>query len=185
MRRRSVQTAVAGDLAARSSGCPPPKGKQAMAFDGIAHVKEAYERLQGRMRSIRKEGERVMQRGFAMVEINGAALAMGYANERWGDPGTGDGAAFNEITVLGIPADLGGSIAIVATALLGGLGLYEEHGFNVGNGLSACFSSRFGMELGRKARSAAPKTKTSGAPAEFGPGAVPAGRRYHVEYAQG
>jgi hypothetical protein len=153
-----------------------------MAFDGVAHVKEAYERLQGRMRSIRKEGERVMQRGFAMVEINGAAAAMGYANERWGEADAKDPSGFKEIKVLGIPADLGGGLVIVATALLGGLGVYEEHGFNVGNGLGACFSTRFGMELGRKAATA-PKSKTSGAPAELSGAHRNPGHRYHVEYA--
>ena len=156
-----------------------------MAYQGMEHVKAAYERLQGRLAGIRREGERIAARAFAVAEVNGTAAGMGYANERWGDAPKDDPSGFREVKVLGCPVDLGAGLITTAVALLGGLGAYEEHGFNVGQGFSAAFSYRFGGEFGRRAAKEGGKTKTSGAAPELAGQARQwgGGRQYHVQYA--
>jgi hypothetical protein len=154
-----------------------------MDFSSAAKVKEVYERLQNRMQNFRKNNEKQIERGFTIVETTGALFAWGYANERWGkttDPTSG----LNEITVVGVPADLGVGLGLLGLSFFGGLGKYAEHGINLGNGSTGAFAYRMGADLGRKG--AQGSTTTSGVPAQIGVGAarVPVGgRAHHVEYA--
>src|SRR5579859_4045985 len=152
-----------------------------MDFGSVAKVKEYAERLDTRMKNFRVKAEKSIERGFAIVEVTGSLFAWGYANERWGktaDPTT----ALNEITVAGVPADLGAGIALLGVSFFGGLGKYAEHGINIGSGSAGAFAYRMGADLGRKGARGA--TTTSGAPAQIGTGAVRVpvgGRAHHVQ----
>jgi hypothetical protein len=155
-----------------------------MDFQSIGKVKEYAERLNSRMENFRKKNEKAIEQGFALVETNGALFAWGFANERWGktqDPTIG----LNEITVAGVPADLGVGLGLLGLAFFGGLGRYAEHGINLGNGSTGAFAYRMGADLGRKGALNASSTTTAGAPAQLGapPARVPVGgRAYHVPY---
>ena len=152
-------------------------------FGSVAKVKEHWERMNARMKSFREKNEKTIERGFAIAEVSGSLFAWGYANERWGN--TTDPLGLKEITVVGVPADLGAGVGLLALGLFGGLGRYAEHGVNLGSGSAGAFAYRMGAELGRKA--VAPTTTTSGYPQQFGQGArvgAPVGRQHHVTYAQ-
>jgi hypothetical protein len=158
-----------------------------MDFGSVAKVKEHFERLQARMHNFRVKNEQTIERAFAVVETNGALFAWGYANERWGktaDPTIG----LNEITVIGVPADLGVGIGLLGLSFFGGLGKYAEHGINLGNGSTGAFSYRMGADLGRKGAQESQQSTTSGAEQrQMGAGAarVPyGGRAHHVEYSR-
>jgi hypothetical protein len=159
-----------------------------MDFGSVAKVKEYAERLNARMTNFRQKNEKAIERGFAVLETNGALFAWGYANERWGK--TQDATSgLNEITIVGVPADLGVGLGLLGLSFFGGLGKYAEHGLNLGNGSTGAFSYRMGADLGRKGAQSTQgtSTTTSGAPAQVGAGAarVPVGgRAHHVEYAR-
>jgi hypothetical protein len=153
-----------------------------MEFGSVAKVKEHWERMNARMKRFRESNEKNIERGFAIVEVTGSLFGWGYANERWGN--TTDPLGLKEVTIAGVPADLGTGVGLLALGLFGGLGKYAEHGINLGSGSAGAFAYRMGAELGRKA--VAPATTTSGQPHQFTQGAarVGAGRTHHVTYAQ-
>jgi hypothetical protein len=144
-----------------------------MAFESIARVKEMTERLQSRIGTIKKHAEESARVAFAAVEINGAAAAWGYFNERFGKAADSDPNGLKEIMVAGIPADLGVGVGLLAASFLGALGAYAEHGTNLGNGSTAAFAFRFGHEFAKKHAKTA--TTTKGAPPQFAAG-------YHQPY---
>ena len=78
-----------------------------MAFESMARVKELQERLTNRIHNIKKHAEEGARVAFAAVEINGAAAAWGYMNERWGKAPDNDPSGLKEVMFAGIPADLG------------------------------------------------------------------------------
>jgi hypothetical protein len=150
-----------------------------MEYGSVARVKEHARRLPNRMDNCRKEYEKATERGFAVLETNGVLFAWGYANERWGK--TKDRTAgLHEITVAGVPADLGVGLGLLGLSFFGGLGPYSEHGVNLGNGSTGAFSYRMGAELGRNG--AMRHTTASSVPAHTGTGhlaQVPVARHEH------
>lgn len=140
-----------------------------MAFESMARVKELTERLQSRISNIKKHAEEGARVAFAAVEINGAAAAWGYVNERWGKAADSDPSGLKELMVAGIPADLGVGIGLLAMSFLGGAGVYAEHATNLGNGSTSAFAYRFGHEFAKK--HAQGGTTTKGAPPQFASGA--------------
>lgn len=128
-------------------------------FGSIAKVKEFAERARTRMAGIRKENERVISRALQVVETNATLGGWGYANGRWGEVNAQDASALAEIKVLGMPADLLAGGVLLGVSFFKGLGVYEEHGFNVGTGSTGAFAYRMGYEMGSKSahESAAPR----------------------------
>ncbi len=104
------------------------------------------------------------------VEVAGSAFGMSYANERWGTTVVGSGG---ELQVAKMPVDLGGAVVLKGLSFFGAFGKHSEHTHNVGNGLLACYASRFGGRLGRNAKTA---TKTT---AGLGEGNPYAGYQQH------
>jgi hypothetical protein len=158
-----------------------------MAFESMARVKELTERLQSRISNIKKHAEEGARVAFAAVEINGAAAAWGYMNERWGKAPESDPSGLKEVVFAGIPADLGAGVSLLALAFLGGAGAYAEHATNLGNGSTAAFSYRFGHEFAVK-HAKQSGTTTKGAPPQFASGAqhpyygAHGGQVHHVPY---
>jgi hypothetical protein len=157
-----------------------------MAFESMARVKEMTERLQSRIHNIKKHAEEGARVAFAAVEINGAAAAWGYANERWGKAPESDPSGLKEMMVAGLPLDLGVGVGLIAASFLGALGTYAEHGTNLGNGSTAAFAYRFGHEFAKK--HSASSTTTKGAPPQFATGwhqpyhGAHGGHVHHVPY---
>jgi hypothetical protein len=139
----------------------------------MERIKEGYERLQARAKSLRVKTEEMVEDGFAIVEVNGGLFGWGYANETWGDM-TDEGV--KELRVLGMPADLAAGGAMLGMALFGGFGKYREHGINLGNASTGAFFNRLGIEMAKK--QAAGKTKTSGTYSRIGAGTEMAGAVY-------
>lgn len=153
-----------------------------MAFEhaSMTKMKEIAARAQGRLMAIKKGAEKGMHQAFAVAEVNGTAFGWGYANARWGSVPANGG--MKEITIVGVPADLGVGVALLGLSFFGALGTYGEHGLNVGNGSTAPFSYRMGSELGEKSLSGG--TATSGQRMAAGARRGPQGGRMHdVQYA--
>ena len=130
-------------------------------FGSIHRVKEAYDSLKNRMGRIRKESERTIERALQVVETAGTCGAWGYVNGRWGTVSQHDANAQKEVQLLGVPADIGTGVVLLGVSFFGGLGKYDEHGFNVGTGSASAFAYRMGNELGEKAGAAHPRTTTT------------------------
>jgi hypothetical protein len=157
-----------------------------MPFESLAKVKQYAERVDARMKTFREKNEQAIERGFQIVEVNGALFGWGFVNEKWGAlPHGADASALKEVTIAGVPVDLAAGAALLGVGLFGGLGKYGEHGINLGNGSVGAFASRMGAELGRK--SVSTTATTAGAP-QMTAGAArvgPQGGRVHtVHYAQ-
>ncbi|MFI4971184.1 MAG: hypothetical protein ACHP7H_00775 [Hyphomicrobiales bacterium] len=150
-----------------------------MAFEGLHQVKEAYGRMEARLHNLKKKAEKSIEQTLAIVEVNAATFAWGYVNERFGDKT--DELGLHEYKLAGVPVDLGVGLALLGISLFGGLGKYDEHGLNLGNGSTSAFSYRLGGELGRRSRDGG-----SGKPAakQVTSGTGPNGGRMHsVEHA--
>ncbi len=142
-----------------------------MPFEIAAHgrVKEQMERLTSRITNMKKSAEKTIHTASTVLFVNAAAGGFGYVNERWGQAPANDPSGLRELTLLGVPADLGLGAAGLIISLFGGLGRYEDMGLSVSNGALAAFTYRFGAEFARKQLSA-PQT-TRGAPPQMAAGA--------------
>jgi hypothetical protein len=146
-------------------------------------IKAAFETMQHRLKNIKVQTEKSIERAASVAFTGGTAMLMGYANERWGAPPADDAGGYKEVTVMKVPVDmLAGGIGL-AGVFLGAFGKYDHFGLSVSNGAAASFLYRFGAEFARKhpAAAAAP-VAAAGA---FGPGAASQwqGRPRHVAYA--
>jgi hypothetical protein len=149
-------------------------------FQALAKAKELYERAHARLGKFRAENERTISRALQAVETAGAAGGWGYANARWGTASTADAHTLPEIQVVGIPADLAVGVGLLGVSFFGGLGKYDEHGFNLGSGSAAAFAYRMGHELGSKAQHTQARTTSRGAPPQMTAGRGPHGGRIHT-----
>ena len=111
----------------------------------IEQFKHKAARAESAMMKIRQKAEGMIGTGVQMTEVGAAAFAFGYANGRWGENG--------ELTVAGLPVDLGAAVVLHGVALFGGLGKYTEHGHNLGNGALAAVAYRTAMQIGAQAAS--------------------------------
>jgi hypothetical protein len=120
-----------------------------MAFTvtNVSQAREMAEQAQNKLESaqktmakIREKAEGAIQTGIQIAEVSGTSFAFGYANGRWGENG--------ELTIGGVPVDLGAAVALHGVAFLGGLGKYAEHGHNMGTGALAACAYRTGAQMG-------------------------------------
>ena len=103
-----------------------------MAFEGLAKVKALQERLTSRMHGMRMKAEKAIEQTTTVVEVNGTLFGWGYANEKFGEAPKDDPQGFKEYKLLGVPADLGAGLGLLAVSFFGGLGKYDSHGINIG-----------------------------------------------------
>jgi hypothetical protein len=99
-----------------------------------------YKTIERAMLKLREKAEGAIGTGIQVAEVSGSAFAWGYANGRWGENG--------ELTLGGMPVDLGVAVALHGVAFLGGLGKYAEHGHNLGTGALAACAYRTGSMMG-------------------------------------
>jgi hypothetical protein len=157
-----------------------------MAFELAAagRMKAAMETMTHRIRNMKAQTERSLDRASSVAFTGGTALLFGYANERWGAAPPDDAGGYKEVTVMKVPVDMLAGGAALAGVFLGAFGKYDHFGLSIGNGATSAFLYRFGAEFARKhAAQAGTTTTTSGA---LGPGPAAsawAGRPRHVTYA--
>jgi hypothetical protein len=159
-----------------------------MAFElaNAGRMKAAMETMAHRLRNMKVQTEKTLDQASSVAFTGGTALALGYANERWGKAPTDDAGGYKELTVMSVPVDMLAGGAALAGVFLGAFGKYDQFALSIGNGATSAFAYRFGAEVARKhATQAAPaQTAASGA---LGPGAPAAsawtGRPRHVTFA--
>lgn len=120
-------------------------------FSSVGGVRTMYKKLvsdEGRLARLKEKSEEAMRETLNIAAIGGSALALGYANARYGDPQTG------EYKVAGkVPLDLGIAVLFHVTAFAGLFGKkYNEIGHNVGSGALAVYAARKGAKFGQDAR---------------------------------
>jgi hypothetical protein len=116
----------------------------AFSHASLTKLRDLAARGANRAKKFREDNEEKVGHVIEVVEVAGAAFLAGYGNQRFGTNG--------EITVAGIPADLGVGALGVASGLFKMLGKYSEHGVHVGSGLLAGYSYRLGASLGGAAK---------------------------------
>ncbi len=158
-----------------------------MAFELAAagRMKAAMETMAHRLRNMKAQTERTLDQASSVAFTGGTALALGYANERWGSAPKDDAGGYKELTVMSVPVDMLTGGAALAGVFLGAFGKYDQFALNIGNGATSAFAYRFGAEMARKHAQQAPAAPA--ATSALGPGAPAAsawsGRPRHVTFA--
>lgn len=101
----------------------------------FSKLRDIGERLQSRVNNMKKRTEEVMDMTFEIGEVTAVSAGFGYANQKWGNAGTG---IAKHVEVAGIPADLGVGAVGLLLAVFGGGGKYESH---IVNGVAGCFGA--------------------------------------------
>jgi len=104
-------------------------------------VRASMERASARVRSMREKTEEVVGQAVAAAEVSGAAFGLGWVRGRYG-----------EVSVVGVPLDIGLAAVLHTTAFLGGGGKYAEHLHSVGNGALAVYLTTLGAKIGAEMR---------------------------------
>lgn len=110
----------------------------------MAVSQEQYERALGRLRKLRDEGREALNTAVTLLEVQGSAGAMGFADGYWGVP---DAHGHVAVEILGVPLAfwLGPTMHLV-----GAFGLASEHMHALGNGVMSSEVARMAFEQGQK-----------------------------------
>lgn len=119
----------------------------------LAKMRNQAESLMKRSQGIRAKAEGAVQSVVRTAEVGAAAFAMGALNGRYGG-----------VEVAGVPADLGGALALHALGFLGVAGKSSTHLHALGDGLLASYAVTLGKGVGVNMREKALKSnKVAGA----------------------
>lgn len=149
-----------------------------MATSAITHhanarLMRAYETLSSRVRSIRANSEKTIDRAVTLGASTVAAGGFGFLNEMYGKAPENDPSGYPEHTLLGVPSDAAAGGVLAAAAMFGLAGKYEHLVISLASGSLNAFSYRFGAEQGRKRKASGgghpAATKTSGYATPWGP----------------
>jgi hypothetical protein len=98
--------------------------------------KDKAERALATVRNVREKAAKPLEIGIQAAEIQGAAFLTGLYKGRSGDP-----------EVAGVPVDLVGGLALIGVGIVMG-GKTSDHLVNLGNGVTAAYSSQSGYGVG-------------------------------------
>lgn len=112
----------------------------------LAKMRNQAESLMKRSQGIRAKAEGAVQSVVRTAEVGAAAFAMGALNGRYGG-----------VEVAGVPADLGGALALHALGFLGVAGRSSSHLHALGDGLLASYAVTLGKGVGVNMRDKALK----------------------------
>lgn len=126
-------------------------------------------------------GETTIRRTADVLEIGGAAGALGFANARFGQNG--------QLAVAGVPVNLMVALGGLGMAWFGFAGRYGRDAEMIGAGALAGYLSQLGGSYGASAKSHAggPELVAGNAPAQFGAHAgagtphIEGGKKYVVQ----
>ena len=134
------------------------------SMSSLARAREFAGRARERMARFRENAEEAIGYGIQHAEVGAVTFGAGFANERYGKPNAhGD----MEVSVAGVPVDLGAAVAVIGVSFAGGLGKQVAHGHNVGSALLGSYAGRMGRQMGRAAlqkHNETPAQVTSGNP---------------------
>ena len=105
---------------------------------------QKVDKLAQRAKGLAVKGEEAMGHMVQSMEVGMSALGFGWAEGRYGS-----------IEVLGIPANLGASVALHGLGYFGMAGKHSEHLHNLGDGALASYLHTMGVGIGARSRSAA------------------------------
>lgn len=103
----------------------------------LARMKGQAESLMRRASSVKSRAEGAVNNVVRTAEVGAAAFAMGAINGRYGG-----------VEVAGVPADLGGAVALHALGFLGVAGKSSAHLHALGDGLLASYATTLGKGVG-------------------------------------
>ena len=121
----------------------------------LGKIAHKFHAMKARVDGIKEKAEETMGQVLQTAEIAAAAGGFAYANGRFGNMVKGH--ATPEITVIGVPADVGAAVVLHGMGFAGALGKYKEHAHNLGDGALASFLVRTGLTMGAAKRSAPPR----------------------------
>lgn len=98
--------------------------------------KDKAERALATVRTVREKAARPLEIGISSAEIQGAAFLTGLYKGRSGNP-----------QVAGVPVDLVAGLALIGVGIVMG-GKTSDHLVNIGNGVSAAYTSQAGYGVG-------------------------------------
>jgi len=98
--------------------------------------KDRAERALATVRNVKEKAARPIEIGIQTAEIQGASFLTGLYKGRSGDP-----------EVAGVPVDLVGGLALIGVGIVLG-GKSADHLINLGNGVTAAYSSQSGYGVG-------------------------------------
>jgi hypothetical protein len=105
----------------------------------LARYRGAAEKMRGRLQSVRKQAEGVIETGVRSVVVGGTAFGLGLANGRYGG-----------VKVAGVPVDLGLAIVSHMAGFAGLGGTQNKHLHSVGDGALAAYLATTGRGVGIK-----------------------------------
>ncbi len=132
-----------------------------LSSHSIGKIAHKFQAMKNRVDGIKEKAEETMGQVLQTAEIAAGAGGFAYLNARMGDIKNGNPTP--ELSVMGLPADLGTAVALHGLAFSGSLGKHKEHAHNLGDGALASYITRVGLRLGATARAKNPRTSTAGA----------------------
>lgn len=115
-----------------------------LSREQLQQVKSTVERARATMSRAREKTEEVVGSAIGAAETGAAAFGLGWVRGRFG-----------EVSVLGVPVDIGAAAVLHGVAFLGGAGKYREHVHALGNGALAVYLTTVGAKVGADMRSKA------------------------------
>ncbi len=108
-----------------------------LSREQLQQVKSTVERARAQMSRAREKTEEVVGEAIRAAETGAAAFGLGWVRGRFG-----------EVSVLGVPVDVGAAAVLHGVAFLGGAGKYREHVHALGNGALAVYLTTVGAKVG-------------------------------------
>lgn len=148
---------------------PGMQGSQAMANISLAEasrLRDKVARFQHTTKKLREKAGMTVTTVVEAAEVSGVALALGYYAGKRAKDGAG------QLSIFGVPLDLGVGVAAHVLAIMG-VGGAEEHFRAIGHGGLATYFSTMGFNTGKTGQ--LPKALSGDAPRSL-PGASISGQ---------
>jgi len=94
-----------------------------------------------RMHNIHAKAQEQFGQAICALETTVSAFSFGFARGYWSKPG-------QDVTVMGVPIDLGAGLIGHAMGFFGSLGHYAEDAHNLSNGALASYATTLGLRMG-------------------------------------
>jgi hypothetical protein len=107
----------------------------------LTRWKQQAQSMKDKISKYREKADLIVERAVQTVEIGASAFGMGVLMGKVKD---------HEVSVLGVPVDLGVGLGLNLLGYLGVGGKYVDHLHNLGNGSLAHYLGKVGFKVGEK-----------------------------------